>query len=71
MATCAAQNPQRRLNPPCTGLRAAYNYAEIFKDMPAELLAGTRDIPAEFRDILPDRLKDQLPGLGSAGCARG
>ncbi|MGH3171796.1 MAG: SDR family NAD(P)-dependent oxidoreductase [Trebonia sp.] len=40
---------------------SAYDYAEIFKDLPADLLEGAKDLPEEVKDILPDWLKDQLP----------
>jgi NAD(P)-dependent dehydrogenase (short-subunit alcohol dehydrogenase family) len=41
---------------------SAYDYAEVFKDLPADLLQGAKDIPEGVRDLLPDWVKDQLPG---------
>jgi NAD(P)-dependent dehydrogenase (short-subunit alcohol dehydrogenase family) len=40
---------------------SAYDYAEVFRDMPADLLEGAKDLPEGLRDTLPDWLKDQLP----------
>jgi NAD(P)-dependent dehydrogenase (short-subunit alcohol dehydrogenase family) len=40
---------------------SAYDYAEVFKDLPADLLQGAKDIPEGVRDLLPDWVKDQLP----------
>jgi NAD(P)-dependent dehydrogenase (short-subunit alcohol dehydrogenase family) len=51
---------------------SAYDYAEVFKDLPADLLQGARDLPEQVKDQLPEWIKDQLPdaepgeGLGSA-----
>jgi NAD(P)-dependent dehydrogenase (short-subunit alcohol dehydrogenase family) len=44
-----------------TSPESAYDYAEVFKDMPADLLQGAQDIPEGVKDLLPDWLKDQLP----------
>jgi hypothetical protein len=44
---------------------SAYDYAELFKDLPAEFLAGAKDLPEEFKDLLPEWVKDQLPDAGS------
>jgi hypothetical protein len=41
---------------------SAYDYAEVFRDLPADLLQGAKDIPEGVRDLLPDWVKDQLPG---------
>ena len=40
---------------------SAYDYAEVFKDLPADLLQGVRDLPEGIRDQLPEWVKDQLP----------
>ena len=40
---------------------SAYDYAEVFKDLPADLLQGVKDLPEGVKDLLPDWLKDQLP----------
>jgi NAD(P)-dependent dehydrogenase (short-subunit alcohol dehydrogenase family) len=40
---------------------SAYDYAEVFKDLPADLLRGVKDLPERVKDILPEWLKDQLP----------
>ena len=40
---------------------SAYDYAELFKDLPADLLQGAKDLPAESKDLLPEWIKDQLP----------
>jgi NAD(P)-dependent dehydrogenase (short-subunit alcohol dehydrogenase family) len=40
---------------------SAYDYAQVFKDLPADLLQGAKDIPEGVRDLLPDWVKDQLP----------
>ena len=40
---------------------SAYDYAEVFKDLPADLLQGVRDLPEGVKDLLPEWLKDQLP----------
>lgn len=39
---------------------SAYDYAEIFKDLPADLMKGVQDLPEEVKDQLPEWLKDQL-----------
>ena len=52
---------------------SAYDYAELFKDLPADLLQGAKDLPEGVRDLLPEWVKDQLPdaepgeGLGQRG----
>ncbi len=40
---------------------SAYDYAEVFKDLPADLLQGVKDLPGGVKDLLPEWLKDQLP----------
>jgi NAD(P)-dependent dehydrogenase (short-subunit alcohol dehydrogenase family) len=40
---------------------SAYDYAELFRDLPPDLLQGVQDVPEEFKDLLPDWVKDQLP----------
>jgi len=40
---------------------SAYDYAEVFKHLPADLLQGAKDIPEGVKDLLPDWVKDQLP----------
>ena len=40
---------------------SAYDYAELFKDLPPDLLQGANDLPDEDKDRLPDWVKDQLP----------
>jgi NAD(P)-dependent dehydrogenase (short-subunit alcohol dehydrogenase family) len=40
---------------------SAYDYAEVFKDLPADLLQGAKDLPEGIKDLLPDWVKDQLP----------
>ena len=40
---------------------SAYDYAELFKDLPAGVLQGVRDLPEEVKDLLPEWIKDQLP----------
>jgi NAD(P)-dependent dehydrogenase (short-subunit alcohol dehydrogenase family) len=40
---------------------SAYDYAELFKDLPADLLQGAKDLPEEAKDLLPEWIKDQLP----------
>ena len=40
---------------------SAYDYAELFKDLPADVLQGVRDLPEEVKDLLPEWVKDQLP----------
>jgi hypothetical protein len=44
-----------------SGPESAYDYAELFKDLPADVLQGVRDLPEEVRDLLPEWVKDQLP----------
>ncbi len=39
----------------------AYDYAELFKDLPADFLQGMEDLPERVKDQLPDWLKEQLP----------
>jgi NAD(P)-dependent dehydrogenase (short-subunit alcohol dehydrogenase family) len=39
---------------------SAYDYAELFKDLPADVLQGVRDLPEEVQDLLPEWVKDQL-----------
>jgi NAD(P)-dependent dehydrogenase (short-subunit alcohol dehydrogenase family) len=52
---------------------SAYDYAELFKDLPADLLQGAKDLPDGVKDLLPEWLKKQLPdaepgeGLGPPG----
>jgi NAD(P)-dependent dehydrogenase (short-subunit alcohol dehydrogenase family) len=52
---------------------SAYDYAEVFRDLPADLLQGAQDLPEGVRDLLPEWVKDQLPdaepgeGLGQHG----
>lgn len=52
---------------------SAYDYAEVFKDLPADLLQGAKDLPEGVKDLLPEWVKDQLPdaepdeGLGQRG----
>jgi hypothetical protein len=52
---------------------SAYDYAEVFKDLPADLLRGAKDLPEGVKDLLPEWVKDQLPdaepgeGLGQRG----
>jgi short-subunit dehydrogenase len=46
---------------------SAYDYAELFKDLPADLLQGVRDLPAEVKDLLPEWIKEQLPEVSSDG----
>jgi NAD(P)-dependent dehydrogenase (short-subunit alcohol dehydrogenase family) len=43
---------------------SAYDYAEVFRDLPADLLQGAKDLPEGVRDLLPDWVKDQLPDAG-------
>jgi NAD(P)-dependent dehydrogenase (short-subunit alcohol dehydrogenase family) len=43
---------------------SAYDYPELFKDLPADLLRGAKDLPEEVRDLLPDWVRDQLPDAG-------
>jgi hypothetical protein len=33
----------------------------LFKDLPADVLQGVRDLPEEVQDLLPEWVKDQLP----------
>jgi NAD(P)-dependent dehydrogenase (short-subunit alcohol dehydrogenase family) len=40
---------------------SAYEYPELFKDLPEDLLQGAKDLPEGIRGILPEWLKDQLP----------
>jgi hypothetical protein len=40
---------------------SAYDYAELFKELPADLLQGAEDLPEGIKDMLPDWVKDQLP----------
>jgi NAD(P)-dependent dehydrogenase (short-subunit alcohol dehydrogenase family) len=40
---------------------SAYDYSEVFKDLPADLLEGAKDLPEGVRDLLPDWVKSQLP----------
>ena len=40
---------------------SAYDYAEVFKELPADLLQGADDLPEEVRNLLPDWVKSQLP----------
>ena len=48
---------------------SAYDYAEVFKDLPADLLQGVKGLPEGVKDLLPEWLKDQLtdarPGTGA------
>jgi NAD(P)-dependent dehydrogenase (short-subunit alcohol dehydrogenase family) len=52
---------------------SAYDYAEVFKDLPADLLQGAKDLPEGVKDLLPEWVKNQLPdaepgdGLGERG----
>jgi NAD(P)-dependent dehydrogenase (short-subunit alcohol dehydrogenase family) len=52
---------------------SAYDYAEVFKDLPADLLQGAKDLPDGVKDLLPEWVKEQLPdaapgeGLGQPG----
>jgi NAD(P)-dependent dehydrogenase (short-subunit alcohol dehydrogenase family) len=41
---------------------SAYDYAETFRDLPADLLQGAKDLPEGVKDLLPEWVKDQLPG---------
>jgi NAD(P)-dependent dehydrogenase (short-subunit alcohol dehydrogenase family) len=41
--------------------KSAYDYAEVFKDLPADLLQGVQDLPEGIKDQLPEWVKDQLP----------
>jgi NAD(P)-dependent dehydrogenase (short-subunit alcohol dehydrogenase family) len=40
---------------------SAYDYAEVFKDLPADLLQDVQDLPEGIKDQLPEWVKDQLP----------
>jgi NAD(P)-dependent dehydrogenase (short-subunit alcohol dehydrogenase family) len=40
---------------------SAYDYAELFKDLPADLLQGAKDLPDEVKEQLPEWVKEQLP----------
>jgi NAD(P)-dependent dehydrogenase (short-subunit alcohol dehydrogenase family) len=44
---------------------SAYDYAEVFKDLPGDLLQGASNLPEGVRDLLPDWVKDQLPDAGA------
>jgi NAD(P)-dependent dehydrogenase (short-subunit alcohol dehydrogenase family) len=44
-----------------TSPESAYDYAEVFKDLPADLLSGAKDLPEGVKDLLPEWVKDQLP----------
>ena len=52
---------------------SAYDYPEVFEDLPPDLLQGAKDVPDGFKDLLPDWIKEQLPdaepgeGLGQHG----
>jgi NAD(P)-dependent dehydrogenase (short-subunit alcohol dehydrogenase family) len=39
---------------------SAYDYPELFKDLPASLLQGAKDLPEEIKEQLPDWVKSQL-----------
>ncbi len=39
---------------------SAYDYAEVFKDLPADFLQPVRDLPEEVKEHLPEWLTDQL-----------
>ncbi len=41
---------------------SAYDYAELFKDLPADFLQAVSDLPEEAQGLLPEWVKDQLPG---------
>jgi hypothetical protein len=43
---------------------SAYDYAEVFRDLPPDLLQGATDLPQEVKDLLPDWVRDQLPDGG-------
>ncbi len=43
---------------------SAYDYAEVFQDLPADLLQGAKDLPDGVKDLLPEWVKDQLPDGG-------
>jgi NAD(P)-dependent dehydrogenase (short-subunit alcohol dehydrogenase family) len=43
---------------------SAYDYAEIFKDLPADFLQVVADLPEEAQGLLPDWVKEQLPDAG-------
>jgi NAD(P)-dependent dehydrogenase (short-subunit alcohol dehydrogenase family) len=45
---------------------SAYDYAELFKDLPADVLQGVRDLPEEVQDLLPEWVKDQLQAAAPA-----
>jgi NAD(P)-dependent dehydrogenase (short-subunit alcohol dehydrogenase family) len=40
---------------------SAYDYPELFKDLPADFLEGVNELPDEDKDRLPEWVKDQLP----------
>ena len=46
---------------------SAYDYAEVFTDLPADLLQGVIDLPEGAKDLLPGWLKDQLPDAEPGG----
>jgi NAD(P)-dependent dehydrogenase (short-subunit alcohol dehydrogenase family) len=49
---------------------SAYDYAELFKDLPADLLQRANDLPEDVKDQLPEWVKDQLPAA-APGDSRG
>jgi len=40
---------------------SSYDYATVFRDLPADLLEGAKNLPESVRDQLPEWLKEQLP----------
>jgi NAD(P)-dependent dehydrogenase (short-subunit alcohol dehydrogenase family) len=40
---------------------SAYDYPELFKDLPPDLLQRAKNLPDGIKDLLPDWVKDQLP----------
>jgi NAD(P)-dependent dehydrogenase (short-subunit alcohol dehydrogenase family) len=40
---------------------SAYDYAELFKDLPADFLQEAKNLPEDVKDQLPEWIKDQLP----------
>jgi NAD(P)-dependent dehydrogenase (short-subunit alcohol dehydrogenase family) len=44
-----------------TSPESAYDYPELFKDLPADFLQSVRDLPDEVMGLLPEWVKDQLP----------
>jgi len=46
---------------------SAYDYAELFKNLPADLLRGAKDLPEGVKDLLPEWIKDQLPDAETGG----